>query len=59
MSRWGLVDSDNLGCLCGETQTMTHFASCPAYPNTCTRLEDLMAATNNAVKGATFWSASS
>lgn len=42
-------DLRRVDCLCGATQTTSHFASCRTCPDIYTR-EDLMTATDNTVK---------
>lgn len=52
MLRWGFINDCGLECKCGVTpQTMSHLLSCP---ETCT-LQELMDATDNAVRVAEFW----
>ncbi|VVC38350.1 Hypothetical protein CINCED_3A005015 [Cinara cedri] len=52
--KWGLLDSADTLCLCGEEQTMLHIIKCTACSQTCTP-EDIQKGTNQGINVARIW----
>jgi len=53
LKKWGLLESADTLCLCGEEQTMQHI-TCTACPHTCTP-EDMQKGTNQRINVARIW----
>lgn len=56
LCRWGYIEDSVLSCICSAIpQIMMYLISSPAYPDTCTQ-EELIVATDSAIRIANFWS---
>ncbi|CAI6375553.1 unnamed protein product [Macrosiphum euphorbiae] len=52
--KWGLLDSTDTLCICGELQTMQHIITCTACFQTCTP-EDIHKGTSQGINVARIW----
>jgi len=52
--KWGLLESTDTLCLCGEEQKMQHIITCTACPYTCTP-EDIQKGTSQGINMARIW----
>jgi len=55
LKKWGISNGkEDMNCVCGEAQTMSHLLNCNECPIKCD-VTDLQAANNKAIKMVELW----